>query len=401
MFQKLKRRDPTRANPQDKLLKACITRPILDGFWSRAEGTVTGYSRKADKMVEFSRLVGLDGPFRNTQVLPWYDHCGYEVAIKILLYSRREGQNSENLQYDTIWSFRTVYANYVRASPQGNVQSLALGDTHGKYQRLSTDPCSSLWFCRFMEGLKNRMGQVWLPNRAFSNELRDAFFEKVEEKIGNAREDEDQHHRWMVFGFYAMAVYILSLRGPEGFLLDLDGMNRQWDGIRNEYVVFALLGKVKGESHDRAHLLPSVVVTKSGLNVKNMLERFLAFKRQAGFEDGPAIANAQGKMYRTKDIDDMLHEVLIELLEEQRDLFPVDIQSEELVRKHYQCYRTFRRSSDTRAIEEKVSPLDVEIVNRWARVEGAQGKRPSHKMPIHYAQFEHLLKPFLRYTESM
>ena len=166
-----------------------------------------------------------------------------------------------------------------------------------------------------MEGLKNRMGQVWLPNRAFSNKLRDAFFEKVEEKIGNTREDGDQHHRWMVFGFYAMAVYVLLLRGPEGLLLDLDGMNRQWDSLRNEYVVFALLGQVKGESHDRAHLLSSTAVTKSGLNVKDNLGRFLAFKRQAGFTDGPEISNAQGKMYRTKDIDDMLHEVLLELLE--------------------------------------------------------------------------------------
>ena len=145
-----------------------------------------------------------------------------------------------------------------------------------------------------MEGLKNQMGQVWLPNRALSNELRKAFFDQVEEKI-QAAEDEEQKHHWTVFGFYAVVVYVLLLRGPEGFLLDLDGMNRHWDDLRNKYVVFALLGKVKGESHDRAHLLPAAVVTKLGLNVKGILKRFLDVKKQAGFMDGPAKGNIRDR----------------------------------------------------------------------------------------------------------
>ena len=110
VFWKLRGRDPTRSNPQDHLLQACITREILtrailDAFWSRAEGTVTGYAQKAEKMVEFLQLVGLEGPFKYTQQLLWSDHCGYEVAIEILLYSRREGKNTDHLQYDTIRSF--------------------------------------------------------------------------------------------------------------------------------------------------------------------------------------------------------------------------------------------------------------------------------------------------------
>ena len=194
---------------------------------------------------------------------------------------------------------------------------------------------------------------------------------------------------------------MLSLRGPEGFLLDLKGLNRHWEGLRNEFVVFALLGKVKGELHNRAHLLPSATSTKLGLNVKETVKRFLDLKRKEGFTDGPAIANREGQMYRTKDLDDMLHKILLELFEDQRELFPVDINTEELVLKNYQCYRTFQRSLDTQAMDKKISELDVKIVNRWAKVEGAKGKRPAHMMPIHYAQFEHLLKPFLWYTSAM
>lgn len=401
VFRKLKSRDPTQSNPKDILLRACIKRAILDSFWSRATGTVEGYSRKAARMVEFSQMVGLGGPFVHTKQLPWEDHCGYEVAVEILLYSRKEGRNSRFLQFDTIRSFRTVFGNFVRSSPQGTEVSWALGDDQGRYQRLSSDACSSLWFARFMEGLKNRMGQVWLPNRALSNDLRDEFFRRIEEKVTAAEHDPTQHRRWIVFQLYASLVYVLSLRGPEGFLLDLDGLNRHWDELRNEYVTIALLGRVKGESHDRAHLLPSAVETKSGVKVKSIVGRFLEAKGNIGFTDGPAISDDNGKMYRTRDIDDMLHEVLIEIFEDDRNLFPIDITNTELVRRHYQCYRTFRRSSDTRAIEEEVEGLDVDIVNRWAKVERAKGKRPGHKMPIHYAQFELLLKPFLRYTSAM
>ena len=72
-----------------------------------------------------------------------------------------------------------------------------------------------------------------------------------------------------------------------------------------------------------------------------------------------------------------------------------------MIRERYQCFRSFRRASDTRALETKVDKDDVDIVNRWQTVEEAQGKRPSRPMRQHYAQFELLLGPFLRYTSMM
>ena len=72
------------------------------------------------------------------------------------------------MQFDTIRVFRTVYGNFVRASPQGNEVPWSLGDLTGKYQRLNKDECGSLWFTHFIEGLKARMGQTWLPNKALS-----------------------------------------------------------------------------------------------------------------------------------------------------------------------------------------------------------------------------------------
>jgi hypothetical protein len=45
------------------------------------------------------------------------------------------------------------------------------GCSEGKYQRFSTDPCSSFWFYHFIEGVRLRMGQDWRPNKAISVKL--------------------------------------------------------------------------------------------------------------------------------------------------------------------------------------------------------------------------------------
>ena len=44
-------------------------------------------------------------------------------------------------------------------------------------------------------------------------------------------------------------------------------------------MVVALLGKVKGESYDRAHLIPSVLQTRSEVDVKQVLDRLLDVKQ--------------------------------------------------------------------------------------------------------------------------
>ena len=127
----------------------------------------------------------------------------------------------------------------------------------------------------------------------------------------------------------------------------------------------------------------------------------MTWKRKKGFTDGPAICDLKGHVLGGRDIDSCLHEVLLDLFESHRHMFPADIKNESMVKERYSFYRTYRRASDTRAAEVAVSGLDMDIVNRWATVEKAKGRRPNMAMKLHYAQCEQLLKPFLRYTGSM
>lgn len=90
--------------------------------------------------------------------------------------------------------------------------------------------------------------------------------------------------------------------------------------------------------------------------------------------------------------------MLEEIHQEDPNAFPPDILCREQLHERYQCFRTFRRTSDSHALNCKIKKLDIQIVNRWAKVEKAGGRLPSMEMQHHYAEFGTLLQPFLRYT---
>jgi hypothetical protein len=172
------------------------------------------------------------------------------------------------------------------------------------------------------------------------------------------------------------------------------------EGRRN-FHCHSLLGKIKGKHHERCHLLPSVPVTQSGVRVAESLERLAASKRRNGFEDGPAISDEKGEAYSSRAIEDCLHEILEDLFDEKPTLFPQNIGDKKELKKHFQAFRTFRRTSDTQAVEMKVAQDDIDVVNCWKSIEKAKGVRPSRPMRQHYADVSLFLKPFLRYTWSM
>ena len=195
--------------------------------------------------------------------------------------------------------------------------------------------------------------------------------------------------------------------------MDLDGLNRHnTEQLKQkEYFIIALLGKIKGEANGEAHLIPCINSTSSGIQIQKIVFRLLKQKKKLGFVDGPAISDSSGKLFHSRDINDMLISILSKLYNDSADLFPIDIvtkisktkEIEETLSSAYGCFRSFRRASDSRAIEKRkdLEQDDVEIVNRWRAVESAKGKRPNLPMKQHYVDVQVLLHPFLRYTTAM
>ena len=101
-------------------------------------------------------------------------------------------------------------------------------------------------------------------------------------------------------------------------------------------MIIALLGKIKVESNNAANLIPCVSVTSSGINIKRVLRRLISVKTKFGLRDGPAISGETGKLLESSELDEMSIELLIEYHSENRELFSVDMDTQENIRNSYQ-----------------------------------------------------------------
>ena len=401
IFRKLKKASPNLTSSRDKLLLAMIRRMNLDAFWARARSTVYQNSRRINQTLSFSESLGLCGPFEHDGPYPFNDHCGYEIAASILMHSRRPGRHDKSYtQYETIRKLRSAYSSHVKSTPNSNVNALSMVDHKGKYTHLTRDKCGSLWFIRFMMGLKYRMGNVWKPNKGLSHCLLLLVIHDVEEKIKEADQAEEEH-AWIVFASYLVLTYVVALRGSEGLMLELQGLRNQLRVKRPNHCVIVLFGKLKGEEDYREHQIPCINITKSGINVKYTIERLVQVKEDLGIISGPAISDPKGFLLTSRDLDARFHEVLVEIFERDKSLFPPTITAYEDVVESYRVNRSLRRTANTRALEEKVTGTDIDLVSKWEQKGSSQRLINSQPMKHHYAQFDLILKPFLRYTYQM
>jgi hypothetical protein len=353
-------------------------------------------------MLQGSADLELSGPFPDYGPYPPFDHCGYEIALNMVMASLKSGRHADDhLQFDTIRKIRTAYSNFIRAAPFSNAYPWVVGDGEGKnFQRLATDPCGSLWFHRFLEGCKKRMGQDWRPDQAVTPEIMLALLAHVDTLIVNSPDANTTYTLTMAGAFYAVS-YVLSLRGPEGLLLDLEGLLEERNRAPSQYIVVALWGKIKGEHHERSHLLPSVNRTGSGLEVRQWIDRAVLLAHAAGRSRGPLMLDKLGKKITSAKLNEIFHEALISLFRTGEVEFPSVIKTEEDIRERFNIFRSMRRGSDTRAHEEQVSDSDINIVNRWKAEQKAGTRKPGLSMPQMYTDPALLLKPFLRYTAAM
>ena len=401
IFRKLYLRNPDPQGERDKFVMAVIRRMVLDAFWSKARSTVKGNVSKMKLGIQLMEDVGLGGPYERRKPFPPYDHCGYQVAMQVLLYSRRTGRlNANHCQFETVRRMRSVFSNFVRASPNANTLNLSLSDVNGAYSRFNTDSSGSYWFQLFMRGCANRMGSDTRKNQAMSSDLFLHLLRQVELRILES-ESPEEINRWIVFHTYSVVSYVISLRGAEGFMLDLGTFHRYLMEKPEERLIIGLYGKTKGETHDRSHLFPCVNVTSSGVDVRRSVLRLLNLKARSNVQEGPAITDERGVMIDSKAIDDCLHEALKEILNDRPELFPKHIQTEEDIETFYHSYRTYRRTSTSRATNQGVARPDIDIVNRWTRIERAGGRKFSAVMAEHYTDVLMTPDAYLRYTKAM
>lgn len=76
-----------------------------------------------------------------------FDHCGYEVAIIMLLYFTNLGKiHKDCLQYNTIQQYQYLYGNQVKTTLQITFDTLVLLGKKERYKRFGNDMYGSMLF---------------------------------------------------------------------------------------------------------------------------------------------------------------------------------------------------------------------------------------------------------------
>lgn len=400
IFRLLRKREPDLQSAAHRLLLACIRRANLDAFGSREKRTVEGTLNAMKRAIAASELVGLRGGYPAPGPFPLEDVCGYEVAIQMLLCSKKPGKNDATYtQFDTIRKYRSTFFGVWQVGQAAQGTLLASSDEGGRFYRMGSCPTQSLWFSKFLQGCKMRMGQLVIQDKAISVELLLTVLEVVDGRVRDA-ETLDDKAWWVSVGAYLTIGFCLSLRGPEGFMLDLGALRKYLSKGRDDadcpFVTVPLLGRFKGEEHHRQHLLFSSAQTSSGFQPRKWLEALVGVRQQQGRTSGPGMCDAQGYVTAQATMNEAFRSCLEAVKEDTPELFPTDQEVSD-----YDIDRTLRRASDSRAKALGVSLDDINGIHRWAKVERAKGRKPAQSMSDRYADVEHLRPMFIRYTRGL
>eukprot|EP00980_Cylindrotheca_fusiformis_P006302 scaffold1352_cov144-Cylindrotheca_fusiformis.AAC.8 len=222
------------ARPGDHLLSPfLIIRANLDVFWSRTRSTVKTNRGTVERTLASLTEVGLQGPFYDPGPTPFRDFCGFETAIGVLMDSQKGGKYhaSQHKQWDSIRKVKSSVASFEKVSNKNPLSQLTLVEAErGFVQRFHYGQSASLWYQRFASGCKKaRMGQDVRPNQALKTELWIRVLEFCRERARGARSVQE-NEAWIMAGAYFAFTYVLSLRGPEGFMFEISLLreHRRW-----------------------------------------------------------------------------------------------------------------------------------------------------------------------------
>jgi hypothetical protein len=334
-------------------------------------------------------------------------------AVDLLLNSMfAKGRITSTIQFGTFRKGRGTFSKTWQSSPQGVSEGNSFTGT-GTQVRSTTCPSQSPWFTDFMLGVQDRMGyetknQKALPILAVVRQL-----ELIAADIDS--EDDASTRNFLIrLGALIAILTSASLRGHEGFYLDIAGTMKRIDEGKSgkvpsgnmkrkifteeeasnlPEVCVCLLGKFKGETGERHHSIILANESMSGLKTRWWVEQLMDVCRREGRTSGPAFRAKGEKSISPTEYNAAVRHYVGIIQSEPEGLIS---KGEELIR--FGISRTYRKTSETRALRAGIPKGDVETVNRWHKVEKAKGKMPQFAMVDHYANAEQLKTLTWRYS---
>lgn len=399
-FLNIMSRRPVPDKAEDVRMLNAIRRANLDAFWSREPPTVTKNLQDARRAVRISQSLGIPERkvFGAVSPFPLKDTFGMMEAVIILERSTDKGRHAGSIQFQTMRKTRTMFANIYQASAKGQSEMVLVKDKNKFTLSKGITHCE--FFERFMQGAHKRMGDIVKPDRALSLPVLHRIMEAIESEWYLARTDAEKEELALEASFY-LITYCGGLRGEETPLCDLTGMRKWWKdgdvpGV-SKHATIALLGRIKGETGEKYHLMPLCATTRSGLEPRLWIGRAMDAMEKRGITGRPLFRTSQGFPIRFSEMEPKFIEGL-EVVQATRP----DILSDQInVEDEFGIRRSFRRGSTTETGNRGVPPEVIDANNRWQKVEKAGTSQASFTMREHYTDVRILLDKLLIYSSAL
>ena len=176
-------------------------------------------------------------------------------------------------------------------------------------------------------------------------------------------------------------------------MTDLQGLTR-CENSSEDFVIIPLKGQVKGESHTRQHLLHSVDITDSGIEVRSWICRLMTVHSIWGRASGPAFIDPAPGFSPPLPTSYSWKLFLLTSLNPIA-LFSVWISFP------YHVFESFRRGSESQAVAKRVAEANRYVVNRWKKEEAAGTKKANLPSDQHYVNVSLVKDSFPCYTQAM
>ena len=397
-YRNLKGMDPT-GTKADGILLRTIRRANLDAFWSREPGTVSATRRDSLKLAEIGMRLGLKNILPVMGPFPLEDSLGMGLAVGMLIRSLDKGRYQSTLQFESVRKMRSAFSNMWHASKLTLTTSVMAKDTRKTY--VTSCPSYSLWFERFIVGMHKRMGDVVHQDKAVTLEVIHKLVEGLEEDYleGKTYREKEKIADIAVF---ILGSFLGGLRGEETLRIVL-GEAREFleEGEANgkhSHVVLPLRGRFKGEDGEGYHLVVvSARPTNSSLQLKPWLCRSIAWKANRGLVRGFLFVNDKGRRASLKEFEG---EILGRIARVQ-SCYPRLIMSSIDAQEEYGLSRSFRRGSNSEALNRGVSEAAIDRNNWWRKVDRAGARKAKLPMRDHYTEVLVALKRYLEYSQAL
>lgn len=168
------------------------------------------------------------------------------------------------------------------------------------------------------------------------------------------------------------------------------------------HVVVPLMGRFKGETGERNVLRPLVNITRSGIPIRQWIDRLVRILIMEGRDDtlkpGPAFCDEKGFVVAYGYMNQLFHEELEKIQQENPDLIAPDVD----ICDTYNLHRSLRRGATSRANALNYTDTVINTNNRWRTTQSNKGKGGLTKMSqLYYVEISLSLDTLLEFSASL